>query len=310
MPPSDCKNPSANDAEHVTAAKPAWRFPKAFVATISLLLASSSFASDETIPIATLDWTIAETLIALKAPPQAVGQVEDYHAWVGEPRLPDDVTDLGLRSQPNMERLAAMEPERILISPMFGSLAPQLARIGPVDSFELYTPGQDTWERMLELTRELGRLASREAAAESLIEDTEAYLSAQRETLPETRFPLLMVQFMDARHVRVFGGNSLYQAVLDRLGLENAWTRDTNYWGFTLVGIEELIGVEAHLVIVEPYPMGVKEQLATSGLWHRLHGVEQDAVSTLPAVWSFGALPSARRFAEELLNALTAQGPA
>ena len=53
----------------------------------------------------------------------------------------------------------------------------------------------------------------------------------------------------NARHVRVFGDNSLYQAVIDRLGLENVWTRDTNLWGFTLVGIEELIGMPP-----VPYP--------------------------------------------------------
>jgi ferric hydroxamate transport system substrate-binding protein len=109
---------------------------------------------------------------------------------------------------------------------------------------------------------------------------------------------------MDERHVRVFGENGLFQAVLERLGLENAWQGDTNVWGFSLVGLEALIEREARLVVVEPYPTGVEEKLARSALWQRLPSVRDDSLITLPPVWSFGALPSARRFAELLVAAL------
>ena len=34
--------------------------------------------------------------------------------------------------------------------------------------------------------------------------------------------PLLVVQFIDERHVRVFGRGSLFEAVMQRLGLRNA----------------------------------------------------------------------------------------
>jgi iron complex transport system substrate-binding protein len=254
--------------------------------------------------IATLDWTLAETLVALDAPPDAVAQVPDYHSWVGEPRLPDDVVDLGLRSQPNLERLAALSPERILISPMFAALAPRLGRIAPVKSLALYTPGGDTWGEMLDLTRELGELAERPEAANRLIETTEAGLASLAKRLPEQRRPLLVLQFMDARHVRVFGANGLFQAVMDRLGLANAWQDDTNAWGFALVGVEELIEIEARLVVVEPYPEGVEATLATSGLWQRQPSVRDGSLITLPPTWSFGALPSARRFAKRLVAAL------
>lgn len=254
--------------------------------------------------IATLDWTLAETLVGLDAAPRSVAQVSAYHGWVKEPALPGGVVDLGLRSQPNMELLAALAPERILISPMFSSLIPQLSRVAPVESLELYAPGGDTWEQMRRLTLELGRLVERKEQAESLIRDTESHLDALGQTLPDDTPPLLVVQFMDARHVRVFGDNSLYQTVIERLGLRNAWTGPTNHWGFSLVGIEALIGIEARLVVVEPYPVGVEEQLAESGLWRHLPSVRDNDLITLPPAWSFGALPSARHFAERLAAAL------
>ena len=56
--------------------------------------------------IATVDWTIAETLLALGVTPLAVGDVGSYRAWVGEPLLPAAVVDIGQRAQPNRELLA------------------------------------------------------------------------------------------------------------------------------------------------------------------------------------------------------------
>ncbi|MDI5936620.1 ABC transporter substrate-binding protein [Halomonas sp. LN1S58] len=269
-----------------------------------LLLVSVDEAHADAPSIATLDWTIAETLVALGTMPRAVAQVDAYREWVGEPGLATDVIDLGLRTQPNLELLASLSPDRILISPMFANLTPRLLRIAPVDNLELYTPDTDTWQQMRRLTRRVARLVERPAAGEALIEATEARLAQLRERLPGEQRSLLIVQFMDARHVRVFGAGGLYQAVLDRLGLANAWQRPTNPWGFSLVGIEALVDLDARLVVVEPLPVGVATRLAGSGLWQALPSVQDGTSIRLPPVWSFGALPSARRFAEVLTTAL------
>lgn len=254
--------------------------------------------------LATLDWTVAETLIALEAPLSSAAQKDAYHDWVGEPRLPDDTADLGLRMQPNLELLAQTQPEQTLISPMFAGLTPRLERIAPVTSIELYTPGSDTWDEMQSITRQLGELADRQRQAEQLIEQTQALMARLRDERPDTG-PLLMIQFMDARHVRVFGDNSLYNAVLEQLELLNAWEETTNAWGFSLVGVEALARYpDATLVIVDPLPAGVEEQLEQNGLWQQLPSVRHDRMLRLPPVWSFGALPSAQRFANELVDAL------
>ncbi|MGL5587407.1 MAG: iron-siderophore ABC transporter substrate-binding protein, partial [Aeromonas veronii] len=60
--------------------------------------------------IATVDWTIAETLLALGVTPLAVGDAGPSQAWVGEPRLPTEVVDIGLRTQPNRKLLAELRP--------------------------------------------------------------------------------------------------------------------------------------------------------------------------------------------------------
>ncbi|MFG6175952.1 iron-siderophore ABC transporter substrate-binding protein [Halomonas sp. THAF12] len=278
------------------------RVARPFVALLALICAASALAAPPR--LVTLDWTVAETLVALGTPPAAVAQVDAYRAWVKNPALPDSVTDLGLRTQPNLELLADLAPERILISPMFANLTPRLERIAPVDNLSLYSPGRDTWTEMRELTRRVAGIVGRSEAATRLIEDTQSRLATLGERLDEGTPPLLIVQFMDARHVRVFGDNGLYQAVLERLGLTNAWTGTTNAWGFSLVPIEALAGLDARLVVVEPYPAGVREALADSGLWQRLVAPDRGTPLTLAPVWSFGALPSASRFAELLVAAL------
>lgn len=259
---------------------------------------------------AAVDWTIAETLLAIDAPVGSVAQQSDYHQWVGEPRIPSSATDMGLRTQPNFELLAQVPPEQTLISSMFAGLTPRLERIAPVSSFALYSPGTDTWQEMQTLTRQLGELTERQPQAEALIAQTQELMTSLRETRPPSQAenaPLLMVQFMDARHVRVFGENSLYNAVLEQLDLPNAWDQPTNDWGFALVGIEALARYsEATLVIIDPLPAGVEEQLAKSGLWQQLPSVKHNHLLRLPPVWSFGALPSAQRFARELTAALEA----
>ncbi|CAH1042826.1 ABC transporter substrate-binding protein [Halomonas sp. TD01] len=258
---------------------------------------------------ATVDWTIAETLLAIDAPVSSVAQQSDYHAWVGEPRIPNSATDMGLRNQPNLELLAQVPPEQILISPMFAGLTPRLERIAPVSTFSFYSPGSDTWQEMQTLTRQLGALTGRDAQAEKLINDTQTLMAKLRDQRPDSA-PLLMVQFMDARHVRVFGENSLYNAVLQQLALPNAWDQPTNAWGFSLVGIEALARYpEATLVIIDPLPSSIEEQLESSGLWQHLPSVQNAQLLRLPPVWSFGALPSAQRFARELFAALEPHSP-
>ncbi|MGO1345239.1 ABC transporter substrate-binding protein [Chromohalobacter japonicus] len=284
------------------------RFHLLALALLVLLAGPHTASAADTPRIATVDWTIAETLLALGVTPVGVAQTDAYREWVGAPPLPDEVADIGLRAQPNRELLAQLAPDRILLSPMFSTLAPSLERIAPTDTVALYTPGSDLWTRLKSATREIGAIANRKAEANTLLAWLDAHLALLRQTLASREIddrPLLVVQFVDDRHVRVFGENSLYNAVMQRLGLENAWQDNTNYWGFSTVGLETLAKLDdARLVVIEPLPVGVEERLESSALWQHLPSVRRDDVLTLPPVWSFGGAPSAARFADHLSQTL------
>ena len=120
--------------------------------------------------------------------------------------------------------------------------------------------------------------------------------------------PLLLVSFIDNRHARVYGGSSLYADTLAWLGVENAWSRPVGYYGFATVGIEELATrEEVELVAVEPVPPDIDRALSTSPLWNELPFVKAGRKGRIPPVFMFGALPSAQRFADLLVDHLEAR---
>jgi iron complex transport system substrate-binding protein len=251
--------------------------------------------------VVTMDWTVAATLLALDVVPAGVAQIDAYNAWVRSPEMPPEVTDIGLRTQPNLELLDRMAPDRILIPRFFASLEPVLSRIAPTVRIGR-DPSKDAWSQILSATRRIAAAVDREAAAEGLIRRTQTAIRRERATLPETVRPLLIVQFMNATHVRVFGENSLYGSVLKRLGLDNAWDGPSNAWGFSLVSLASLRDVPGRLVIVRPVPVGADP--AETAVWPRLPSVKRGDVVRLDPVWSFGGLPAARRFAAQLAGAL------
>ncbi|GGY69844.1 ABC transporter substrate-binding protein [Marinobacter zhanjiangensis] len=266
--------------------------------------AGAAESSDSFAPrIGTVDWTLAETLLSLGVVPVGVAQTRDYQAWVGKPALPDEVVDLGLRAQPNRELIASLELDQFLLSPLYQTLEPTLSRMTRVTTLTTYRPEADLWQNLIDTTHEVARIAHRETRASKVVNEHRERIDQVRQQLPDNLPPMLVIQFIDSRHVRVYGKGSLYEMVMNRLGMDNAWTGSTNLWGYATIGIEELTA-PGYLVLVDPIPIGVSDELDQNRLWQMLPAVRQQRLLRLPAVWSFGGLPSAVRFAESLGHAL------
>ncbi|MGO3455102.1 MAG: ABC transporter substrate-binding protein [Marinomonadaceae bacterium] len=261
-------------------------------------------AQEQEMKVAAIDWTQIETLLALGIQPIGAAQIADYNAWVNSPAIPESTVDLGLRTQPNLERLSELRPDRIFISPMFQPLAPQLSRIAPVTNIALYKKGNVSWQALKAYTRTIAKDTNKEGDAVALIQSAQTKLTELTAQVPADVPPLLMVQFMDARHVRVFGNNSMYKIAANQIGLKNAWQGVTNTWGFSLVGIDKLIGTKGQIVVIEPLPAGVKNHLQQDAFWQYLVTQTGHPMLTIPPVWSFGAIPSTVRFATLLTTTL------
>ncbi|WP_043307326.1 ABC transporter substrate-binding protein [Pseudomonas sp. ML96] len=252
--------------------------------------------------IAVIDWGLTETLLGLGVTPIAVAQTEGYRRWVQAPELPAEVVDLGLRIEPNLELLSQLKPDMILITPQFAVSRPQLERVAPVHELAIYTPEAEAYVGAQRVTRELAALLGRQAEGEAMIARIDANMARVKQHLAAQKLPPFYVMtFLDQRHVRLFGKQSIYQGVLDRTGLRNAWTGPTNYWGFSQQGIERLAEEpSAALLYLEPMPPGTADGLARSALWQQLPAVREQRLYGLPPVWSFNGLMAAERFAHLL----------
>ncbi|TPM25371.1 ABC transporter substrate-binding protein [Mesorhizobium sp. B2-3-4] len=249
--------------------------------------------------IVCLEWTSAEMVVSLGATPIAVGDIRGYHDWVEGPALPQTTIDLGSRGEPNLELLGELRPDLIVGAYGYGLDESSFTGLAPTFNVPFYSGKAAPYAQAQEVTLQLGDLLGRGGEAHDLVERIEASIAQARATIEQKpRKPLCVVSMFDDRHVRVYGAGSLLQDVLDRLGLVNAWTGATSGWGFSTVGIEELVAVgDAQLISLDPIPQHVRIRIARSSLWANLPCVRNGEVRSIPPVWPFGGLAAAGRFA-------------
>jgi iron complex transport system substrate-binding protein len=270
------------------------------------LLPGSLTAATPGLRVAVLDWAIAETMFVLGYNPVALTAASDWDRFVVEPDLPLGIVDIGVEQETNFELLAELRPDLILTSPFSQDAEPVLKRIASVQRYEVFGQTPRPLGCARSLTLALGNRLCRTVQAQAFLNSADEKMIDYRARLVKLRPPpLLLVNFLDARHVRVYGGVGLYQNVLDTLGLTNGWIEPTNVWGYATIGIERLAtDREVRLVAFEPVPPDALQTLAESPLWNDLPFVRAGNISVLPPVLMFGAMPAALRFARLITTEL------
>jgi ABC-type Fe3+-hydroxamate transport system substrate-binding protein len=259
--------------------------------------------------VATVDWAVLETLLALGVVPVAATELRQFREVAVEPPVPTTVADLGLRGTVNLEMLLLARPELIFSSSFYASTEPRLRLIAPVESFSIYGRGQEPFAASVAMTRAIGVRLGITERAEAYLAETEAEFAALRQRLEGgPSRPVIPINLGDARHFRVFGADSMFGEVLKRLGLANAWTEPTSYSAMAPVGLEALARVpEAWIAMIPPAPPDAERILAASAFWKALPNVREGRVLALDPINPYGALPAARRFARLLVEALAAR---
>lgn len=258
-----------------------------------------------------LEWRPAELLMALGITPLAVADVPNYRQWVSTPRLPASVRDVGLRNEPNMEAMQRLRPSLILLSEGFGPDEKSVAAIAPTMTFRFSRQGDRplavAQQDVIALAERLalpGRAQRHFNDLDRQFEQTRLRLAA----LPQPLAPVLLFSFIDRQRIMVIGRNSLFQDVMDRVGVQNAWDGEENIWGSTTVSLERLAQFNAILAICfhrdEQDPLA---EVSESSLWRTLPFVREGQLRVAPAVWPFGATLAAMRFSQVLEQAMARQ---
>src|SRR5690606_26063384 len=237
-----------------------------------------------------MDWAMLETLMVLGVTPIAATELIQFRKAAVEPVIPPQVVDLGLRGSPNFELLHLLKPDLILISPFYARHEASLARIAPTLSLPFYTPGEPPFEKSLAAVTELGRALGREAEASAVLAQCERDLARMRDALSGFgERPTYLVNVGDARHVRIFGADSMFGDMLSRLGLPNAWTDHSRFTFAAPVPIEDLAARDdARIVIVSDIPVEARSDLCRSMIWKSLPAVQQGRVIMLDNINPYG----------------------
>ncbi|WP_081928743.1 ABC transporter substrate-binding protein [Microvirga sp. BSC39] len=201
-----------------------------------------------------LYWGLTSTVLSLGIRPVENAKIDLYRCWADDCLVPQGIQDVGVRTEPNLEVVAALKPDLIITTPFSESVCPFLERIPPTYSFATYTPEGHPLNRSAEVLREIARETGGDAQAEAVLARVEASFAATKRSLEGQRIePLLLAGFVDGHHVRIYGTASLFGNVLNRLGIPNAWDRPTNFWDFFLIGIHELAAYpDARFLAVAP----------------------------------------------------------
>lgn len=257
-----------------------------------------------------LEWSLVEQVVELGVTPVAVADPEGYRTWVGAPDLPEGVADAGLRQEPNLERIAELDPDVILVADDQITMVPTLERIAPVLHFDTFSEEHNNAEAARETFLDLARLFGREeiareklAARDARIAELAAEIDAHFEGDPPK---VSVVRFSDEARVRLYGANSMPVYALEALGLESGIDQPPSKWGLSTRKVEELGELAEGIVLhIEPFPQG--EDLFTRPLWQAMPFVREGRFGALPPSWTYGGAMSIGYLAEAVAEALLAR---
>ncbi len=278
------------------------QFLAAAAATLS---APALLRAGESPRVATLDWALLETLLAIGANVVAGTELRQFREVAVTPVARDDIADLGLRGTPNFEALRFVRPDLIFNSNFYAWADARMRPIAPVESHAIYKPGESPYALAEQATLAIGERLQL-AAARQLAEELSGRLDRCRATFAAgDGRPLIPINLGDSRHFRVFGSDSMFGEVLKRVGLTNAWQGATSYSAAAPVGIETLASMpDAWIVMIPPHPADALAALSTSAFWNALPAVREKRVLVLGSINPYGALPAAMRFADLLREGL------
>ena len=283
------------------------------LAAFLLCLASPAISQDAPPKrIAALSWGLAENLLALGVDPVAVADVEGYRTWVGTPGLPDTTRDVGLRAEPNLEALAEVAPDLILVSDQQKDIAAALRGIAEVWIVESFDAGQDNAAAARTALLDLGAKLGRTDEAHATLDDIDARIAAAgvrvREHFDGAPPPVLPIRLLTPTTVRVHGANGLALAALEGMGLTHPDPGEATAWGFVQRPVEDLAAYE-DAAVINFVPFAGRDELYSTQLWSFMPFVRHGRFAEAGPVWTFGGALSVASLAEAMADALVSLDP-
>lgn len=274
--------------------------------TINDSICEHSFAQIPKRVIA-LRWPLAENLLELGITPLAIADPDDYKTWVVTPQLPDEVINAGTRQAPNIELIAKLKPDVILVGDEQAHLIDKLNSIAPVLYFQGFDKNHNNVATSKQIFMTLASLFGKTAQAEQRIKQMYTRIAELNLQLDQhftkNRPPATAIRFQSKAVALVFGDNSMPQYALHQLGFNNALAQPTSRWGVAQQKIIQLGKIKQGIVIYFK-PFTAQNSLFNSPLWQAMPFVQTGHFAAAASTWSNGGYISIEYLAQSLTDAL------
>ncbi len=265
--------------------------------------------------VVVLEWTYAEDLLAVGVQPIGMADIQEYHNWVNiDAELSKDVADVGGRQEPNLEAIAALEPDLIIgTSFRHDGMVADLEKIAPTVIFNPYPEDEkmDLYQEMITTFNEIAKAVDKKDEAKQVLADLDVKYEEAKTTIDnaglKTKDVVLTLAYTGAQapEIRVFTPNSMASIMLEKIGLNNIHIPDQfELYGSSTYNVEGLTKYEDanYLYIVQNDDNIYEKQLKDNAVWKNLNFVKEDRLYDLGGdTWLYGGPLSA----ETLLNKIT-----
>ena len=268
--------------------------------------------------VVVLEWTYAENLLALGMQPAGMADIQEYHNWVNiDAELSDDVADVGGRQEPNLEAIAALEPDLIIgVSFRHDAMVADLEKIAPTVIFNPYPEDEsiDLYEEMTTTFNEIAKAVNKMDEAEKVLSHLdEKYEEAKAEIEKanlKTKDVILTLAYTgpQAPEIRVFTPNSMASQIIEKIGLKNVHVPDQfEVFGSSTFNVEGLTKYEDanYLYTVQDEDNVYEKQLKDNAVWKNLNFVKEDRLFNLGEdTWLYGGPLSAETLLNQIVDTM------
>ena len=261
---------------------------------------------------AVLDWNLLEQVIELGVTPVTATDVDSYKEWVVKPAIPSSTQNVGTRGEPNLEKIAALKPDVILITKSQKALMPRLKEIAPVLYYSNFSKDVNQGEVAIQEFKQLAHVFGKEEVAKQKLAQMQARFTQLKAKLQQhfgqTLPSVVTMRFASTTSTYIYTKNSMADYVIHQLGLKQAIELPPSQWGITQKPISSLQHItQGYVLYILPFAQ--EKELQHSILWRAMPFVRNHHIHSVPSVWSYGGAMSLMFTAEAFTNSLLEVAP-
>nr|BBJ32542.1 iron ABC transporter [Alteromonas sp. K] len=271
-----------------------------------------------------LNWSVIEMLLSLEVEPAGITQGNGYRKWQSNhPALPENVTEVGRRQEPDLVGIAKLKPDLIIgYNFRHARLHAALSRIAPTLLYQQFPQKGDKspdsqntneskdflyFDAVPAIYNGIAKAVGKSELAQQKLVTMESELVALQAKLDHAGFanyPVSYAKFVGMGYgLRVFGPQSMAGTVAQKLGLSYRWQRTLPGKDFTHLQLEQMSELaDSHIILADNQTNN--DRILTSPVWSALPFVKASLISHTSGLWSFGGPDSILRMAHAFTDSL------